>query len=191
MHTSNPDWLMASLIALIAAFTLGAVDGLYFHLQRFRLFAHPESRFEHLIHGGRALLMVPALVLLYLVDAGGLVLYAALSVVLADQLLMAVDLWLERRSRVRWGGLPHAEYVIHTIANTLHAVAVVLAFASRPTSAWALAATSRSSSLPRIAQCLVFALAVGAAATAVLHVLLLRVRASSTERRPVEHHHPS
>src|SRR6266545_252747 len=128
MHTANSEWLIASLVATIAAFALGAVDGLYFHLQRFRLFAHVESRLEHAIHGGRALLMVPALVLLYLVEPAGLVLYAALAVVLADQLLMAMDLWLERRSRVRWGGLPHAEYVIHIMANSLHAVGVVLAF---------------------------------------------------------------
>jgi hypothetical protein len=39
--------LLVSVIPLLGAFALGAVDGLYFHLRRYRLFAHPESRGEH------------------------------------------------------------------------------------------------------------------------------------------------
>ena len=166
--------LVASLIATLGAFGLGAIDGLYFHLQRFRLFAHADSRFEHALHTGRALLIVPALVLLYLVEPTGALLYAALGVVVADQVLMVLDLLVERRSRARWGGIPHAEYMVHIAANSLHAVGLALAFASRSASSWSMTESSGPSSLPGILQWVVVALAVAAAIAAAQHVFLLR-----------------
>lgn len=44
-----PGLLLVSVVPLLAAFLLGAVEGGYFHLRRYRLslFAFPESRAEH------------------------------------------------------------------------------------------------------------------------------------------------
>jgi hypothetical protein len=173
MHTETPPLLIASLAATLVALGIGAVDGLYFHLRRFRLYEHAESRFEHAIHTGRAWLAVPALALLYLVDSGGPALYAALGVVLADQVLAGLDLWVERKSRARWGGVPHGEYVVHVVAHAFHGIGIALAFASRPGWAWSWSASSQASSLPELARWLVVVLAGGAAIAAVQHVFLL------------------
>jgi hypothetical protein len=166
--------LVASLIATLGAFGLGAIDGIYFHLQRFRLFAHTESRLEHILHTGRALLVAPALILLYLIEPAGPLLYSALAIVIADQALMVLDLLVERRSRARWGGIPHAEYMVHVAANALHAVGLALAFASRPASSWSLTASYQSSRLPAVLQWVTVGLVAGAAVAGIQHLLLLR-----------------
>jgi len=171
--TANVNLLVASLIAMIAAFAVGGVDGLFFHLQRFRLFAHAESRFEHGLHTGRALLAIPAVVFLYLFEPVGIALYAALAAALADQVLMVIDLVVERRSRLRFGGLPHAEYIVHITANSLHAVAFALAFASVPASGWSLTADWSRSSLPAFLQWVAVGMVAAAVIAACQHVVLL------------------
>lgn len=166
--------LAVSLVPLFGAFALGAVDGLYFHLQRYRLFAHPESRAEHGLHTVRAILVLPPLALLYLADATGAWLWLAAASVAVDQVVLALDLRAETTSRRRFGGLSAAEYQIHVAANGLHAVALALALASRPAAAWRLDGSALAwSSLPTIAQGLVAALWVAAAIAAVQHVALL------------------
>src|SRR5688572_14432230 len=132
---TNP-LLLVSLVLLVAAFSLGAVDGVYFHLQRYRLFAHAESRREHVLHTMRAWLAVPTIVLLYLLEPSAPVLFAAAGVVLADQVVLVLDLIEERDSRSSMGGLSHAEYMIHVGANGLHGVALALALASAPLDRW-------------------------------------------------------
>jgi hypothetical protein len=171
--TANVNLLLASLIAMIAAFAVGGVDGLFFHLQRFRLFAHAESRFEHVLHTGRALLAIPAVVFLYLFEPAGIALYGALAAAVADQVLMVIDTVVEKRSRLRWGGLPHAEYMVHLVANSLHAVAFALAFASVPAKGWSLTADWSKSSLPEFLQWAVVGMVAAAAIATCQHVALL------------------
>ena len=54
-----PGLLLVSVVPLFAAFLLGAIDDLYFHLRRYRLFAFPESRGEHVLHTVRAFTCLP------------------------------------------------------------------------------------------------------------------------------------
>jgi hypothetical protein len=171
--TANVNLLVASLIAMIAAFAVGGVDGLFFHLQRFRLFAHAESRFEHVLHTGRALLAIPAVIFLYLFEPAGMALYCALAAGVADQALMVVDVVIEKRSRLRWGGLPHAEYMVHLVANSLHAAAFALAFASVPARGWSFTAGWSRSSLPEFLQWAVVGMVATAAIATCQHVVLL------------------
>ena len=76
-----PGLLLVSVVPLFAAFLLGAVDGVYFHLRRYRLFAFPESRAEHVLHTARAFLALPPMALLYLADAAGLCLWTAAAAI--------------------------------------------------------------------------------------------------------------
>jgi hypothetical protein len=174
MHTIDPATLLFwSLIPLLAAFALGAIDGIYFHLERFRLFAQAETRREHCLHTVRAFLVLPALGLLYLVEARGLALQLAALAVAADVGVMLADLAEERRSRLSLGGLPHAEYVVHVIANGLHAVALALAFASRPPDAWSPSAPMVApSGLPFAAWLVVALLFLSAVGATLQHVVL-------------------
>ena len=98
-----PSLLLVSVVPLFAAFLLGAVDGLYFHLRRYRLFAFPESRGEHVLHTVRAFLVLPPLALLYLADAAGLCLWTVAAAIAIDQLMLALDLREEATSRRRFG----------------------------------------------------------------------------------------
>lgn len=169
-----PDLLLVSVVPLFAAFLLGAVDGLYFHLRRYRLFAFPESRREHVLHTVRAFLVLPPLALLYLADATGLWLWTAAAAIAIDQLILALDLREEATSRRRFGGLGPVEYPIHVAANGCHGIALALALASRPTTAWSLTAGSvGASSLPVAIETLVGVLWLASAVAVVQHVVLL------------------
>lgn len=169
-----PGLLLVSVAPLFAAFLLGAIDGVYFHLRRYRLFAFPESRREHLLHTVRACLVLPPLALLYLADASGPCLWTAAAAIAVDQLMLALDLREEATSRRRFGGLEPAEYQIHVAANGFHGVALALALASRPASAWSLGTCSLgASSLPVALQALLGALWLACAVAAVQHVVLL------------------
>jgi hypothetical protein len=168
------DLLAVSLVPLFGAFLLGAVDGLYFHLRRYRLFAHVETRGEHVLHTVRAFLILPPLTLLYLSEASGAWLWLAAASIAADQIVLALDLRAEATSRRRFGGLSPAEYQIHVVANGLHGVALALALASRPAAAWSLDASRLlPSALPVVAQGLVGVLWLASAVAALQHVALL------------------
>lgn len=166
--------LAVSVVPLFGAFALGAVDGLYFHLQRYRLFAHAESRYEHALHTVRAMLVLPPLTLLYLTDSSGWYLWAAAACIGLDQVVLGLDLRAEATSRGRFGGLSAAEYQIHVVANGLHGVALALALASRPIDAWSRATSAvEASSLPSAVLWALGILWIAAAAAAVQHVALL------------------
>ena len=166
--------LLISLIALLAALALGAIDGIYFHLKRYQLFAHTESRHEHALHTVRAFLIMPPLALLYLAEPSGLWLWAAAACIATDQIALALDVRAEATSRRRFGGLSAEEYQIHIAANGLHSVALALALASRPVDAWSVAETSlHCSSFPLPLQAFLGVLWLVAAAGAVQHLALL------------------
>ena len=174
METTN-YLLLLSLILLIAAFSLGAIDGVFFHLQRYRLFAHAESRSEHCLHTVRAWLILPTVLFLYLLEPAGPLLVAAAVAVAADLVVLLLDLLAEQHSRRKLGGLSHAEYMVHVASNGLHSVAVALAFASRPLDAWTTVSSPLTlSALPPAAHWLVSCILVMALGGAIQHVLLLR-----------------
>jgi len=129
MPTSAPHLLAASVAFFVAFAAVAAFDATYFHLRRFRLWAHPETRGEHAAHAARAMLMGPMLVLLF--SPGRAALGLATVFVALDFVAAGIDVAIERRSRVRFGGLPHGEYVVHLAATTFHVAALALAFAGR------------------------------------------------------------
>lgn len=132
------ELIWPSTIVLILFSLVAAIDGSYYHLQKNRLYQWQESLFEHLLHTVRAILMMPTLWFLYISPARGLWLYLALSLVIIDLIVMVADTLIEYRSRAHLGGLSRGEYTIHLIANSLHMIAIVLAFASFPLTAWQL-----------------------------------------------------
>lgn len=156
--------LWVSLSAWAAALAVGALDGLYFHLWKFRLYARPQSRTEHLTHTVRACLLGPLLWLAFVHPR------LELLVVLAgvDTAVVFADVWLENASRRDLGGIPRAEYVVHVVANTLHTAAMTLAIA-----VWWV---SPSAAVPSMVRWLAEALVVCTVPVALLHVVLLRRR---------------
>jgi hypothetical protein len=153
--------LWISLIAWAGALGVGALDGLYFHLWKFRLYARPQSRSEHLTHTVRACLLGPILWLAFVTPR----LDALVALVALDTAVVLTDVWLENASRRDVGGIPRAEYLVHVAANTLHTGAMTLAMAS-----WWL---SPHAHVPDLLRGIAEGLAACTVPVAVLHVALL------------------
>lgn len=157
-------WL--SLVLMVAFFAVAALDGVYFHLWKFRLFARPESRVEHALHTARALLAPPIVWLLYIAPPGPLLTVGVL--IGLDQLAAVVDVLIEPKSRKSLGGLPRTEFQAHVIATMFHIGALALGIVGRLQ--LAIDAAQASAITVKI---VAFALVAGAASVAALHVLLL------------------
>lgn len=153
--------MWSSFAILNLLLVVGAVDGLYLHLWRFRLFARPESRFEHALHTVRALLIPPTIWLLFVEPTPHLV--AAGALVALDQIAMIVDIWVEPRSRRNLGGVPRSELLVHFTAVSLHATALALAFVGR----------AGGAALPPAMASMAIGAVVTGSLTAVVHLALL------------------
>ena len=105
------------LMIMTATAGIGALDVLYYHLYRFRLYAQPGSIAEEIAHLCRHAIFLALLVLL---SSGGRSPQGdALVLCLAglDLLNGAADVLLERRSREPLGGLPSAESLVHFLST--------------------------------------------------------------------------
>lgn len=105
------------LTIMTATAAIGAVDVLYFHLYRFRLFAQPGSVAEEITHLCRHAIF---LTLLLVLSSGGrsperdALVFALIGL---DLLNGATDVLLERGSRAPLGGLPPLESLVHFLSS--------------------------------------------------------------------------
>src|SRR5688572_32559923 len=94
------------LTILTAAGAIGAVDVLYFHLYRFRLFAQDGSVAEEVTHLCRHAIFLALVALLSAGTSSPAVDNVILGLFAVDMMNSIADVLLERRSRERLGGLP-------------------------------------------------------------------------------------
>lgn len=172
MHQYTEAHLSIASALLLGFAALSALDGVYIHLVRLRLHAHPSSWAEHVWHTGRALLFAPILLTLFTVVSGGARLWAGILLVALDQALELLDTTSERSSRAPMGGLGTFEYVLHVTLTTLRTAAIALTLAARPASAYSLDAPQVVAELPGVWAFLVAQLVPGAVLVAALHVVL-------------------
>ena len=130
--------MSAATILLMLFGVVAAVDGLYLHLWKYRLYARPESWREHKLHTAQGALFMPVVFFLFYGDFGGAALWAGVFFLAAEQVVEVWDVLDERDSRASLGGLSSAEYAAHVIAITARTAAVALALAAKPLSAWSL-----------------------------------------------------
>jgi hypothetical protein len=114
------------LLLSIAA-PLGAIDILWFHLYRFRLYDHPSARCETVTHILRGLLFAVGAFVLARYRPEGAWFWIIAALFAADFVNNVCDVLVEQKSRTPFGGLPRLEYVIHIVGSTF-AGAVGLAF---------------------------------------------------------------
>lgn len=163
--------LFASIGLTLVVGVLGAIDTLYFHFWKFRLFERTRSRREHLTHGVRAALAGPTLMLLFVWPATGLALWMVAGLIAVDFAVMLWDLAEEPESRRTFGGIPPVEYAIHVVASALHAAACALALASRPLEAWS--SSEASVVIPAAVGTIAGLIWPGAVLLALVHFVLL------------------
>jgi hypothetical protein len=124
MHNGT---LMHSIFELLMLASLvGAVDVLYFHLYRFRLYQRPESVYEELTHLARAGLFIAVVATIAFSDGSPAARLAVVAMIALDLANSVLDVLLERRSRASLGGLPSFEYLLHILGTFLSGAAAAL-----------------------------------------------------------------
>jgi hypothetical protein len=120
---------MLGLIFVGLFLILGAIDGLYFHLIKYQLHRHAESRLEHIIHSARGVLLgLMGISLFSTVPLRQQFLrLACLCVIIAlDLVLEIIDIYVEKRSRRFLGGISSTEMVLHVFASSFRMAAIAL-----------------------------------------------------------------
>jgi hypothetical protein len=130
--------IAAATVFLVLFAVVGAYDGLYLHLWKYRLHAREETRYEHRLHTAVAFLSVPVVWLLFAGNFGGLALWTGVLFVVVSFVVELMDVLEENDSRASLGGLSREEYVAHVLAITTRVAAVALALAAKPLAAWSV-----------------------------------------------------
>jgi hypothetical protein len=134
----NEQLMTAATVFLMIFGMVAAVDGLYLHLWKYRLYARPESLREHKLHTAQGALFAPVVFFLFYGDYGGPALWTAVLFLAFEQVVEILDVLDERDSRAGLGGLSSTEYALHAVAITARTAAVALALAAKPLPAWSL-----------------------------------------------------
>ncbi len=134
--------LLCAVLCLVLFTTIAGVDGLYFHLYRYRLYARPASLYEHKLHTINAVLFVPQVVLLFCLQGSGLWMWLSLLLFVATVAVEVTDVLCEEASRRDLGGLTRIEYLMHFLMAGLRFGWVMPLLFGRPAQVWSLAETS-------------------------------------------------
>jgi hypothetical protein len=162
----------AGALAVAVMLVLGAVDGIYLHLWRYRLHARAASRFEHRMHTAAALMFAATLPAVFLWETGGLLLWAGVGLIAADLAVSVVDMLSEGGSRAELGGLSTTEYVLHMLIMTARGAGLALVLAGRPAEAWLPGAPWILGPMPALAAMVAWQALPGAVVMAAVHVWL-------------------
>lgn len=173
-----------STVCLLAFTAIAGIDGLYFHLHRYRLYARPESRREHRLHTYNAVLFVPLVVLLFCLEPRGALLWLSVLLSLASLGIEILDVLCENESRRGLGGLTSIEYLMHFLMSGLRFGFVLPLLLAPPPALWALRETVLRVRPLALLLAGVY-IAVPALCIAILHVVLLLRGEASGAARPV------
>lgn len=128
--------LLCAATCLCAFTAIASVDGLYFHLYRYRLYERPDSRYEHRLHTLNAVLYVPLTALLFCAEPLGLWRHLALALFAASVAIEVLDVRCEEQSRRSLGGLTTTEYLMHFLMSGLRFGSVAPLLAVGPLLQW-------------------------------------------------------
>lgn len=111
------------ILAVIAP--IGAIDVLYYHVYKFRLYRREQSVAEEITHLVRHATFVAIVVLLARGVRSSATDHAILALFVVDVINSSADVLLEPRSRAALGGLPRGEYFLHFLGASGAAAAGV------------------------------------------------------------------
>lgn len=168
----NETLILISSGLLVAFASLSIFDGVYFHLWKFRLQERDDSKFEHLTHTGRALLFIPALILLYILGPKGVCAWVAVVVLGLDLIVETFDVLSEKSSRETIGGLPSNEYLLHIMLTTIRVAAFTAAFVAIPKEAWRIDSNVELL-IPEVSKLIAYNLLPGAVLILLFHIYLI------------------
>ena len=120
--------MLIATVSLGIFLLLGAIDGLYFHLIKFKLYLHAESRREHTIHCFRALVLIPYAYAFFFEQLKGALLFLGIAAFLLDLGLEIIDVLEEQSARKIFGGLHAPECLIHILGSSAKFSAALMIF---------------------------------------------------------------
>jgi hypothetical protein len=126
---------------------IATFDGLYFHLYKYRLFLHTNSKKEHFLHTLNCLLFPFTILFLFDDHFKGIFLWIGLFLVFATLLVEFFDVFEEKFSRNKLGGLTSLEYALHFAMSGLRATYTSLIVVSKPLEDWSLGSSFSSATL--------------------------------------------
>jgi hypothetical protein len=106
-----------TLLILSVIAPIGAIDVLYYHLYRFRLYRREQCVFEELTHLVRHATFIALVALLARGVTSSVVDHVILALFVVDIINSSADVLLESRSRAELGGLPRGEYFLHFVGT--------------------------------------------------------------------------
>ncbi|MFN2424904.1 MAG: hypothetical protein ABR587_00505 [Candidatus Binatia bacterium] len=115
--------MTTTLTILAIVGTIGAIDVLYYHLYRFRLYSQPGSVAEEVTHLLRNAIFI-AILLVCMQPATEPWARVMFFLFAADLTNSVIDVLLEKNSRAPFGGLPSGEYLVHILSTFGTGVAV-------------------------------------------------------------------
>jgi len=115
--------MITTLTILAVVGTIGAIDVLYYHLYRFRLYSQPGCVAEEVTHLLRNVIFI-AVLLVCMQPATEPWARVMFFLFAADMTNSVIDVLLERSSRAALGGLPSGEYLVHILSTFGTGVAV-------------------------------------------------------------------
>ena len=75
---------------------LGAFDGIYFHIYKYKLHLHPPAQFEHQIHSFRGVLFIPIVFLFFVLNSAGSLLWLGIALLAIDFVAELIDILIEK-----------------------------------------------------------------------------------------------
>ncbi|APJ04060.1 hypothetical protein [Silvanigrella aquatica] len=125
-------------IFLFIFITIASIDGIYFHLYKYKLFAIKESKKEHLLHTANSFLFPFTVLFLFLDTFQGLYLWIGIFLTLLTLVIEFLDVFEENKSRKNLGGLTSLEYSMHFAMSGLRATFTTLILVSKPQQHWSI-----------------------------------------------------
>lgn len=173
----------ASLACLILFSVIGAFDGIYFHLIKYKLHENPDSRLEHIIHAIRSFLFSPIALLFFVIDSRGGLLWLAIGLVMVDLVLETIDVLVEKESRRKIGGISSAESAVHVLATGFKTASLAFVMGAKPMLAWSLTSVmaAKWSQQPTILVLVGSVFAISTFIGGVSHLVMLRLPGEGRE----------
>ena len=122
---------LTTSILLILWSLVGSFDAAYYHDKKYSLHLHSESIKEHLYHTIRVICYPFIIFSLFYKNFDGIIIWIGILTIIIDTIFFMLDVFEEKNSRKKWGGLPHGEYITHLISNTLHYCAITTILLSK------------------------------------------------------------
>ena len=127
-------------ISFILFVVLGAFDGIYFHMIKYKLYQHPPAQFEHQLHTFRGVMFLPITLIFFVWNSAGILLWFGLLLLFVDFIAEIIDIMVEKNAREELGGISPIESVIHITATGFRMASLAIILALKPPEAYTLQA---------------------------------------------------